>query len=41
MDPETGVALVIGTQLVSTWDPELLKVWGDVEKAFYTGISSV
>jgi len=38
MDPETGVALVLGSQIVPGQDLEVLKVWGEVEHAFYQGL---
>ena len=38
MDPETGIALVFGSQLLPMGDPEAFKVWEEVETAFYSGL---
>jgi hypothetical protein len=39
MDPKTGVALVFGSQIVPTRDPEVLKLWGELEEIFYAGLT--
>jgi hypothetical protein len=38
MDPETGVALAFGSQLVPTHDIDAFNVWQEVEEAFYSGV---
>ncbi|KAF8153185.1 beta-lactamase/transpeptidase-like protein [Crassisporium funariophilum] len=35
MDPTTGIAAVYGTQVVPTRDPEVLKLWEQLEEALY------
>ena len=39
LDPESGVALVFGTQLVPTRDVEVLKLWDELEGIFYNDLS--
>jgi len=39
MDPETGIALVFGSQIVPRRDPEVTKVFEQLEEAFYRGLS--
>ncbi|KAF9476675.1 beta-lactamase/transpeptidase-like protein [Pholiota conissans] len=38
MDPTTGLAVVYGTQVVPTNDPEVVKLWGQLETALYAGL---
>jgi ABC-type Fe3+ transport system substrate-binding protein len=38
LDPETGVALVFGSQLLPTRDGEILKLWDELELVFYDGL---
>jgi hypothetical protein len=38
LDPETGVALVFGTQLIPTRDAEVLRLWDEIEGIFYSGL---
>ncbi|KAF8065112.1 beta-lactamase/transpeptidase-like protein, partial [Lyophyllum atratum] len=40
MDPQTGIALVFGSQIVPKHDPEVNKVWQQVEEAFYRGLET-
>jgi hypothetical protein len=35
VDPGTGVALVLGSQLLPTRDAEILKLWEEIEEVFY------
>ncbi|PPQ92543.1 hypothetical protein CVT25_010376 [Psilocybe cyanescens] len=35
LDPETGIAVVYGTQVVPTRDPEVIKLWDQLERALY------
>ncbi|KAJ7459734.1 beta-lactamase/transpeptidase-like protein [Mycena latifolia] len=40
VDPDTGIAVVFGTQLLPSdgWDPSYHKVWLEVEEAVYAGL---
>ncbi|KAF8649414.1 hypothetical protein AX16_005855 [Volvariella volvacea WC 439] len=38
MDPETGVAAILATQILPTLDNELGQVWDDVERTLYAGL---
>lgn len=38
VDPETGIALVFGTQLASVLDMETIKTLMQVEEAFYAAL---
>ncbi|KAG6852999.1 hypothetical protein C0991_007651 [Blastosporella zonata] len=38
IDPETGVALVFGSQLIPSPDPEAAEIWKATEEAFYGGL---
>jgi len=38
MDPATGIAMVYGTQVVPTTDAEVVKLWEQLERAFYAGL---
>ncbi|GLB39797.1 putative beta-lactamase transpeptidase-like protein [Lyophyllum shimeji] len=40
IDPETGVALVFGSQIVPRQDPEVMKVFEQLEEAFYRGLEA-
>jgi len=37
-DPHTGIAAVYGTQLVPTFDSEVVKLWDRLERAIYAGL---
>ncbi|RDB17129.1 Acyltransferase mlcH [Hypsizygus marmoreus] len=39
LDPETGIALVLGSQSLPRRDPEVFKIWAELEEAFYGGLS--
>ena len=39
IDPETGVAAVLGSQLVPSIDPEVAELWGRLEEALYAGLT--
>jgi hypothetical protein len=39
LDPETGVALVFGSQLVPPRDAEMLKLWDELEGIIYSGLT--
>jgi hypothetical protein len=38
LDPETGIALVFGSQLLPPRDTEMLKLWDELEEIFYSGL---
>lgn len=38
IDPETGVAAVLGSQLLPTLDPGVLRLWDQCEQALYGGL---
>ncbi|KAF8958101.1 beta-lactamase/transpeptidase-like protein [Flammula alnicola] len=40
VDPTTGIAVVYGTQVVPTNDPEVVKLWGQLEEALYAGLEA-
>jgi len=35
-----GVAVVLGTQLIPRGDPEVLKLWKELEQALYSGLTA-
>lgn len=39
LDPETGVALVFGSHVLPTRDPEVVRLWGELEAVFYAGLT--
>ncbi|KAG5639770.1 hypothetical protein H0H81_000050 [Sphagnurus paluster] len=40
LDPETGVALVFGSQILPKQDPEITKLWARLEEEFYAGLEA-
>ncbi|TFK75715.1 beta-lactamase/transpeptidase-like protein [Pluteus cervinus] len=40
MDPTTGIAAVLGTQVVPSRDPEVISIWKRLEEALYAGLSN-
>lgn len=40
MDPETGVAVVFGSQLLPRRDAEIVGLWKQLEQVFYKGLTS-
>jgi len=38
MDTTTGIAVVMGTQLLPRADPDVLNLWKELEKALYSGL---
>ena len=40
IDPETGVAAILGSQLVPSTDPEVAKLWDGLEGALYAGLTA-
>ncbi|KAF8892981.1 beta-lactamase/transpeptidase-like protein [Infundibulicybe gibba] len=40
MDPTTGVAAVVATQVIPTRDPEIVKIYDQLERVLYSGLSS-
>ena len=38
MDPTTGIAVVYGTQVVPPTDPEVDRLWAQLETALYAGL---
>lgn len=40
VDPETGIAVVFGTQVAPANDPEMKRLWAELEQAFYAGLQA-
>ncbi|KAJ7288427.1 beta-lactamase [Mycena rebaudengoi] len=41
LDPESGIAVVLGTQIAPTGDAEFGKLYSEIERALYAGLATV